>query len=81
MKWRLRIESARPTVTAFVDCILYATYTCMYVAFETNPQGYRQLSSSTARGFFRRINRAYLSVSLFPANRCNDGMGTSFELR
>ena len=53
----------------------------MYVAFEADPQDYCRLSSSTACGLFRRGNCAYLPVSLFSANRCNDGISTSFGLR
>ena len=56
-------------------------YVCMYVAFETNPQDYRRLSSSTACGLFRRGNCACLPVSLFSANRCNNRASTSFGLR
>ena len=56
------------------------THLYAYFAFETNPQGHPQLSSSTTCGVFRRSNCSYLSVSLFffPADRCSDRMSTSF---
>ena len=75
MKWRLYIVSVRLT-TAFDDCIICTLQTrlCTHAAFETNPQGYRWLSSNTARGVFRRGNCAHLSVRQFPTDRFNDGM-------